>query len=74
MPSYDCAEGIGGLHRRVDAIQTRGATDIEQALARGYEEVNRYRNGERQNRVLLLTDTHPNTNQTNNLNHPSNQY
>lgn len=64
VPSVDLSEGDDGLHELIDELDAGGSTDIESALAEGYEQVGRHRSEGRDDRVILLTDARPNSGRT----------
>ncbi|MBN2695015.1 VWA domain-containing protein, partial [bacterium] len=51
------------LKNRIDEIETRGGTDIESALSKGYEILSNLES-DKNKRVLLITDAMPNINAT----------
>jgi len=52
------------LHRVIRGIDDDGGTDLEAALAEGYEELSEHRSDGRQDRVLLVTDARPTSGRT----------
>lgn len=58
--------GRGALHKSITALETEGATNIEDGLALGYASVGEHGDGlgGREDRVMLFTDAQPNVGPT----------